>query len=249
MKDISPILKSLGFLDSEIKTYMAALQNGPGTVLDITKKTKLSRQATYTAIESLIVRGIMSTALVGKKRFYASERPDKLLAYARRHEEEVAEMVKDLSAAVPELELVAGGEKLMVRSFEGREGLKAFIDDVRITKPKDVYEIADLKAVSSIFNKDDLKPVQDELIKLGTKRHFIYSGDPFIEKSAPNRYFLPPEVNGFKTDLIIYGDKIAFVTFEGKINTVIVESAALARTIKIVFNMALEEAKKTLVNK
>lgn len=249
MKDISPILKSLGFLDSEIKTYMAALQNGPGTVLDITKKTRLSRQATYTAIEALVERGIMSSARVGKKRFYAAERPDKLLAYARRRESEVAEKVKDLSEAVPELELVAGGEGLVVRTFEGKEGLKAFIDDVRITKPKDVYEIADLKAVSAIFNKEDLRPVQDELIRIGTKRHFIYSGDPLIEKSAHDRYFLPPEVNGFKTDLIIYGDKIAFVTFEGKINTVIVESPSLARTIKIIFNMALEQAKRTLVSK
>lgn len=249
MKDISPILKSLGFLDSEISTYLVALKNGPGTVLDITKKTKLSRQATYTAIEALIGRGIMSSALVGKKRFYVSERPEKLLAYARRHEAEVAEMVKDLSVAVPELELEAGGESLVVRSFEGKEGLKAFIDDIHITKPKDVYEIADLKAVAAIFNKEDLRPVQDELIRLGTKRHFIYSGNPLIERSSHNRYFLPAEISDFKTDLIIYGDKIAFITFEGKINTVIVESAALARTIKIVFSMALEEAKKTLISK
>jgi hypothetical protein len=191
----------------------------------------------------------MSSALVGKKRFFAAERPDKLLAYAKRHETEVAEMVKDLSAAVPELELVAGGESLVVRTFEGKEGLKAFIDDVRDTKPADLYEISDLEAVKKIFSEHDLRPALEEVQKHSRDMYFILSGEPFGEGGTKNRYFLPKTESGFKTDLLIYGDKIAFVTFEGKINTVIVESAALARTLKIIFRLALAEAKKTLVSK
>jgi len=70
MKDITPILKSLGLLDSEVKTYLASLENGPETVLDLAKLTKLSRQAVYSAIDALTERGLMSSALRGKKRYY-----------------------------------------------------------------------------------------------------------------------------------------------------------------------------------
>ena len=130
MKDISPILKSLGFLDSETKTYLAALSMGPSTVIDLTKQVKLSRQAVYVAIESLTERGIMSSTLIGKKRFYAAEKPEKLLAYAKRRESELDEHVKDLEKAIPDLELRTGGERPSVKVLEGKEGLRAYLVDL-----------------------------------------------------------------------------------------------------------------------
>src|SRR5512142_2814354 len=130
MKDIAPILKSLGLLDSEVKTYLKALENGPGTVLDLAKSTNLSRQAVYVAINSLTERGLMSSALRGKKRFYAAEHPSKLLEYAKRRNEEMKAQTQDLERLLPEIEMQAGGERPVVKLFEGREGLKAIIADL-----------------------------------------------------------------------------------------------------------------------
>ena len=248
MKDISIILRSLGFLESETKTYLAALKLGPSTVIDLTRQVHLSRQAVYTAIESLSERGIMSSALVGKKRFYAAERPDKLLAYAKRREVDLEGNIQDLEKALPELELQAGGEKPVVRVFEGKEGLRAFITDVQLTKPKEVFEIADLEAIKQIMTIDDLKPVREELRKHKTLRNAIYAGEPYGQPEGP-RYFLPKEKSGFKTDIVLYENRAAFITLEGKMNTFIIESPALVRTLKILFELALKTAKNTLPSK
>ncbi len=243
MKDIAPILKSLGLLDSEVKTYLLALENGPGTVLDLAKSTKLSRQAVYVAINALTERGLMSSALRGKKRFYAAERPSKLLAYAKRHESEMKERVQDLQQILPELELQIGGERPTVRVFEGKEGIRAIIADMGESRPKQTNEIADLQAMNTILTPEDLKPMRLELKRFGTKVRGIYAGPATGKTVEADRYFLPKELSGFKSDITVYDDKIALVTFEGKMYSVLIESANLAKALRTLFELAFRGVK------
>jgi predicted transcriptional regulator len=238
MKDIAPILKSLGLLDSEVKTYLSAMENGPGTVMDLSKNAKLSRQAVYVAIDVLAKRGLMSSALRGKKRYYAAEHPSKLLAYAKRHEAEMKERVQDLQRLLPEIELQIGGERPAVRVFEGKEGIRAIIADMQESRPKQTSEIADLQAMNAILTPEDLKPMRLELKRFGTKVRGIYAGAPTGKTVEADRYFLPKELSGFKSDITVYGDKIAMITFEGKMYSVLIESASLAKALRTLFELS-----------
>lgn len=241
MKDITPILKSLGLLDSEVKTYLAAMENGPGTVLDLAKQTKLSRQAVYVAIDMLASRGLMSNALRGKKRYYAAEHPDKLLDYAKRRNQEMHEKVQDLERMVPELELQIGGERPVVRVFEGKEGLRAVMADMRNTKTKESLEIADLEAVYKALTKEDLEAMRDAVKQGGTKVRGLYAGQAQAHANPIDRIFLPKEAGGFKSHIGTYGDdKIALVTFEGKMYSVIIESKPLAKAMRTLFETAFK---------
>lgn len=242
MKDITPILRSLGLLDSEIKTYRAALQYGPQTVLDLTKRTGLSRQAIYVAIESLSERGLMSSALHGKKRLYASEHPEKLLSYARRREEDMHDKIRDLERIVPELELQIGGERPTVRVFEGKEGVKAILADMNEARAEQFEEIADLDALYAVLDLEDLKPLRTHTVKM--KARSLLSGEPQSVMPKADRYLLPKQYSGFKSNITVYGSKIALVTFEGKMYSVIIESGALAKTLRVLFDLALKEASR-----
>jgi sugar-specific transcriptional regulator TrmB len=246
MKDISPVLQSLGLLDSEIKTYLTALENGPGTVLELAKTTGLSRQAVYVAIDSLSKRGLMSSALRGKKRFYAAEHPDKLLAYAKRRDTEMHERVKDLERMLPELELMSGGEKPVVRVFEGKEGIREIIEDMRTSDYKKSVEIADLDAMYKVLNTEDLASMRTELKRRGTTVRGLYAGLPQRSVVKAERYALPEELSDFRSNIGIYGDKIALVTFEGKMYSVLIESKALTKALRNLFEMALRGAEKKL---
>lgn len=246
MKDIAPILRSFGLLESEIKTYMAALENGSGTVLDLAKLTKLSRQAVYVAIDALTARGLMSSALRGKKRFYAAEHPDKLLAYARRHENEVKEKMKDLERILPEIELQIGGERPVVRVFEGKEGMRAIIEDMRMTRSKESVEISDLEAMYKVLTPDDLKAMRIEVKKSGSHVRGLYAGTPGEKVVSVDRFSLPKEFWGFKSNIGIYGeDKIALVTFEGKMYSVVIESKALTKALRTLFELAFKGGAKS----
>ncbi len=244
MKDITPILQSLGLVESEIKTYLAALEGGPAVVMELTKRAKLSRQAVYTAIESLSSRGLMSSALRGKKRFYAAEHPDKLLAYAKRKDTEMKDRIADLERALPELELQIGGERPVVRVFEGKEGIKAIVEEMKKTETKIAFEITDLESMYKVLALDDLQNMRLELKKKQILINGFYAGEPGTPAPHVNRIILPKEYWGFNAQIGIYGNKVYLVSFEGKMVSMLVESNTLAKTLSIVFDLAFKCAKK-----
>lgn len=244
MKDISPILQSLGLLDSEIKTYLAALENGPGTVVELTKTTHLSRQATYVAIETLSGRGLMSNALRGKKRLYAAEPPGKLLTYAKRKDVETHERVKDLEAMIPELELRTGGERPVVRMFQGKEGVMEIVQDMLHNNGEESFEMTDLDAMYNVLSPDDLQAMRNEVKKAGVKIRGLYWGTVRGQNVPLERIFLPKRYSDFKTNIGVYGNRVALVTFEGKMHSVIIESETLAKAMRLLFNLALKGAKE-----
>ena len=239
MKDINSILESLGLLESEINTYMTSLQNGPSSVIDLSKETGLSRQGVYTAIQSLGERGLMSSVKRDKKTYYAAEGPEKLLDFAKRKQEEVTERTKELKKILPELELKAGGEKPVVRLYEGKEGIKVLLEDTRQSKPKQLDEITDDHAVSTILTDDDVKEYRETLKKIKTNirsiGHTNTGDEPHVKRISL------PKNKQFKSHISIHGNKITLMTFEGKMHSIIIESLALADAMRILFDKAFSK--------
>lgn len=248
MKDITPILRSLGLLESEIKTYMKALEHGAQTVLELTKRTGLSRQATYVAIDSLTERGLMTTTQQGKKTLYTAEHPDKLLAYAKRREMRIKEQVKDLERSIPELELQIGGERPVVRMFEGKEGVYAIMQDTLKAKPDHINEITDLKAMSTVITEEDRKPLREAVIALKTHVEGLYTiVPPSPSRPESVRMLLPEDCRDFKSHIQVFDNKVSFVTFEGKMFSVIIEHPAIADAMNILFKLAKERMKDSVI--
>lgn len=252
MKDISPILASLGFTDSETKTYLAALTGGPGTVIDLSKRSKLSRQSSYSAINALTERGLMASNLVGKKRHYSAEEPDRLVSYAKRHKEEVQTTIRDLEEAIPELRLQTGGERPVVRLLEGKEGLRAIVEDYRKVNFKTAMELTDLDALYSILKPSDLEDLRKSLAKTKVKIRGIYAGNPGKTDVHVDRKVLPKSLSHFNADIGVRGDRVAFATLKGKMHSVIIESKEIAKAMEVLFTLAFigyehmnSETKKT----
>lgn len=246
--DISPILESLGLQKSEIKTYMAALKNGPSTVIALSKSVNLSRQATYLAIDSLTERGIMSSVQRGKKHFYAAEPPEKLVTYAKRFELKMKEKIADLERLAPMLELQMGGERPVVRVFEGKAGLKEVFEEVTNARLKETWEITDGKAMYSVLTREDLKSLHASYDRLKTRIHGLYAPEnesKSIEQAGEesDHVILDPKYRDFLTDIGIYGNKLALMTFEGKMYSVVIESKPIVNTMKILFELAAKGAR------
>lgn len=244
MKDLTPALRSLGLADSEIKTYLAAFEEGASTVIDLAKKTRLSRQATYSAIEDLTKRGLMSHVVHGKKKLYSAEHPRKLVTYARQRATQMQEQISDLENSIPELELQMGGERPVVKVYEGKEGIQAIIEEMRKSVRGEYLEMTDLDSMYKVLSPEDLKPLREAVSKMETNSKCIYIGTPITQRPAADRYFLPKEIGGFKSNITIFSDKVIIVTFEGKMTSLIIESATAARAFRTMFLLALESAKK-----
>ena len=235
------ILSSLGFTESETKTYLAGLAGGPQTVLDIVKRTGFSRQTTYEAIEGLKRRGLMTTSQRGKKTFYASEHPQRLITYAKRQESEMNEIVQTLeSSVVPKLEAHMGGERPVVKLFEGKEGIYAIIEELRASGMQELYEVVDGDAMLKVITDKDLIPFRNELRRLRTKTRSIISGNfrPAPKGIPVSRKVLPRSEGGFKTNVEITKDLVCFVTFAGRMHSVSIRDPNIAKTMRMLFRYA-----------
>ncbi len=245
MKDIAPILRSLGLADSEVRTYMAALEGGAQTVLELAKKTKLSRQATYVAIDALTERGLMTTRQEEKRNYYMAEHPDKLLAYAKRRESEMHEKISDLERSIPSLELQIGGERPVVKMYEGKEGIRAIIEDTRQMKPKELYELTDGHAMLNTITYEDLQPYRDVLRGQRSSVSGLYAGESRGEGQLPGkRRFLPKEDWNFKSHIQVVKNKVTMVTFTGKLYSIVIDSKPIADAMRILFKYAHRSVKE-----
>lgn len=244
MKELNSTLRVLGLSEGEIKTYLQALELGPSTVLDLSKSTKLSRQATYDAIEALTKRGLMTNAEQTKKKLFAAEDPERLADYARRREQEIKGYIAELERAVPELKLRTGGERPSVRVFEGKEGVLAIVEDMQRSHPKNSVEISDLDAMYMILMPEDLLPMRNLMKKFHVQSKSLLTKASTSRIVDADRRLLPENMRGFRSNITVYEDKIALVTFVGKMQSVIIESKPLAQAFRILFDLAFETAKK-----
>lgn len=244
MKDIIQVLRSLGLHESEIKTYLAALKQGASTVVELTKHTHLSRQAIYLAIDSMTERGLMSSVLHGKKRLFTAEPPDKLLSYAKRKEAEIREEIVDFEKSLPQLELQIGGERPIVRMYEGKEGIRAFLEEVKKSRPKIIHEVADADAIRKVMSAEDLAPYRKEVAKHKARVKGIYTGSVNPTPSVEAERAVLGHGHHFPANISVLGDRVGFVSLEGKPYTIILENKAVAKTIEQLIELAFKEAER-----
>ncbi len=239
------LFKTFGFSESASKIYLAALQLGPSPVQDIARKVSVSRMTAYTVIEALMKEGLMSTLKKGKKTLYAAESPERLVSFMHGRVKQMEGVMKELEYAAGELKLLQRGEKPVVKMFEGQEGHRAILDDIIANKPDVVYEIGNLDAIHSLFPPEVLKPFKEELIKRNIGARGIYSmgeGSYTPRRAAKVKLLRHGKGAVFAGDISIYGNKIALMTFRGKLIGVLIESEELAKTMREVFELAWENS-------
>ncbi|MFA5130351.1 MAG: helix-turn-helix domain-containing protein [Patescibacteria group bacterium] len=242
MSSPTNILTALGFSESEIQTYLALLDFGPQTASEIAKHTELSRQTVYETTDALSLRALIRLGDRDGKKVFIAEHPEKLLHHAKRHEEDIRQNVKDLERLVPTLELQMAGERPVVRSYEGIQGVHVVMEENRTNRPAVVYEITDGIAMMKVLTDEDLKPYREEIKKSDTQLYAILSGvrrniDPKIKT---NRIYLPEKDGDFKSHIQIVGDTVTFVTFAGRMHTIVIENPFIAKAMRILFKYAFK---------
>lgn len=240
MPRIEPILRSIGFTESEVKTYLCALTGGPQPASDLSQKTTLSRQAVYSAIDSLTDRGLISSVQRDGRTVFMAESPKALLAYAKRHEDDVRKRLADLEICIPSLELQAGGERPVVKMYEGKEGMRALTQQTDALHEEEMYELTDCYAMFEVLTEEDIAPYREALRK---QKHHVssmisYKFRPSPEGIAAARMYLPESDAGFKSHVQVVGNHVNFITFVGKLHSIMIDSKPVADLMRLLFRYA-----------
>ena len=72
------ILKQLGLSEKKARIYLALLELGGGSVIDIAKKTKIKRTTVYNILPELMDEGLIIKTKRHSQTFYLAEDPENL---------------------------------------------------------------------------------------------------------------------------------------------------------------------------
>ena len=234
----------IGLSPAEVRVYLASLESGPDTVMHLATKAGIKRPTCYVMIETLMRRGLMSSFIKGKKRYFSVASPEKLFDLVGAEKTEVAAKEVSLKEVLPELISLfnMSERKPQVRFFEGKEGIRAIQRDIVKSRPRQIYEFVPLDPAYALFPPApgdhrekimNIKGIKIKSIYTSKKRHILPRRPGTLEIKFVSSAHFP-----FSTEIVIYNEKVAFLSLEQEILGVIIEGKQIADTMRTVFELA-----------
>lgn len=226
------LLSSLDLTEAQAAVYLAALELGQCNMQDLARKSGVKRTSIYNFIDYLRERGLVTEIKRKKRKMYSAVEPNQLLEIEKLR-------LNELENVLPEL--------LAIHNSSRRKPRVTFYDGIE--NVLGVYE-DQLKEKKPIAAFEDL-----EYMKLAMPESFYYDwpGErarrniPFKsisrDSQATREYckrnirllrqtkIIPAEP--WKTEINIYGDKVALMKFDKNTSLcVLIEDAAIAQTLR-----------------
>jgi sugar-specific transcriptional regulator TrmB len=237
-------LNNLDLFEKEAIVYLASLELGPGTIQEIAKKSQISRSTAYEVIESLMKKGLMSSLTKGNKKYFSAERPEKLMNLIDIKETELKTKKKELKAILPDLQELAklstGQPK--IKFYEGKQGIRRIQEDILKTKDlKSIEEFIPLDDAHRLFpaHPRDHRHMMKRKIKIPERVIYTSRNGAVLsyKRESIEARFIPIEQFPFHTEITIYADKVAMVSFGRKLIGIVIESEDIANTLRSMFNL------------
>ncbi|MFC1655844.1 TrmB family transcriptional regulator [Patescibacteria group bacterium] len=235
------ILQHLGLTEKESKVYLACLELGSATIQEVADKAKIKRTSIYNFLEDLKSKGFITVIQKNKIQLLIAEDPNSLLA-------KVDAQKKKLEDILPEFLSIYNlpAEKSKVLFYDGIQGLKKVYEDT-LKEKKTIYLISDYE---KMFETMDEKWMWDYARKRASSNIEVFS----IAKEGPNakkaelvgkeqlrevRYVKKVE---FETEINIFGDKVALLSFKRPYAGVIIEDRGISQTLLSMWKIIWEQA-------
>lgn len=244
------LLQSLGLSPSQANTYLKLIEKGGLTPPQVATATGESRTNAYMILQKLEDLGLVEQVETTKKLTYQPSNPVALERLAEDHRKETAQVENQIKQAMPQMlsYFYSFTEKPGIRLLQGTDGLKEIYTDTLRTK-RDIYFLRTPAEVTTL-GSEYYSSYKQRRARLGITTYAYtqdtpdarkYSADDKLNKMVrtwikPDAYTAPVEVN-------VYGDKVAFLAFGDDIMGVIVQSPAIAESMRQIFKMLAKQAK------
>lgn len=237
-------LQKIGLTEKEASVYLAALRLGKSPVQIIAKEAKVNRGTAYNIINALTKKGLISSYQEGKKQYFFAESPDQLELLFKQQLEEIEFNRNRLKELLPELKQMDNKEKdkPVVRYFEGKNGIRAMVEDMfDVKKGTEIIMIYPYDVIQETFSASERESWKnkrkkgDIMIKaMYTKKEGLYPHGTTnrADKKIPIDKYL------IKSDIAVYENRIRIASFGEKNVGIIIENRDMADTLKSIFNLA-----------
>lgn len=247
VRDLLPVLESVGLRGREAALYLAGLRLGSAPASRYAQAAGVNRVTAYNTLESLVHHGTFTVERQVRGKCYAPVAPEYLAVEARKNAEAMAR-------ALPELRSLQGAKYRQphVRFFEGWEGVRHVYDDT-LTAKTELLNYANSALVRAFWPAYDDEYVAQR-VKRGIRLRGIAPDDAAgrrvhgEDRQRLREIRLVPAADfDFSNEINIYDGKVAICAYPRVIATpqdreqvfgVIIESTRVADTQRQIFEMA-----------
>lgn len=235
--NINETLASVGLEPKEIAIYLASLELGDATILEIAKKSGIKRPTAYVVLNSLEQKGFVTKVIKGKKLLYVPDHPKKLVT-------ETELKLQELKHAVPQLESLFNKEqgKPRVSVYATQDESDRASDEIFVAKGEVLY-MGTLQLSQQAFPKTFRKAELAQLSPEFTIRELIddtIQNREYANKiSGPYREvrFLPQNLMPFEVDISIFGNRTLITSVKKEHFTVGIESDEINHAFRGIFEV------------
>lgn len=243
---VSDTLKKIGFNDDEINVYLNLLEKSPTSVRLIAAETGIGRGTVFNILKKFIAQGLAAYYQRGKSKLFAAEDPEKIKELLKHQEEKIGQQRVEVEAIIPELRSLfpAHGRRPKIKYYEGTKEVSEMLRDVLSVvsqKKNKEYFAYSTKGKRQIIYKD-FPDFSEQRIKAGIKVKVVAIGPGGELRGLDERKWLTEKAAEDSSYMVIYGNKVSFVTLDAKGQPlgVIIEDRASAETQKLIFRRLWE---------
>lgn len=228
--NIAKELESIGLNEKQAKIFLAALELGPATISDISRRSKIKRSTVYNLIDPLLQQNLMSKIPQKKRVLYKAKPPRRILSI-------LEEKRRNFEKLLPQLESLhnAKGSRPRVKFHEGKEGILEAYREM-FTTSKKIYSVGSIDEILSVLKHEEVDTIFGLLRKNGGKLLDLLKPSEVAEDYSKQEYrkglstikTLPPDFE-IQIDIITRGNKTAFFSFKS-LMAVIIEDEDIAKS-------------------
>lgn len=233
---LEKILENIGLTAKEAKIYLATLEIGSNPVSKIASKAKINRVTTYDILEKLSKKGFISSFTRARVKFFTALEPEKLVTEYQKRIAELENSLPNLKALNTEI------SSPKVTTFEGIEGIKQIYAD-SLTSKSSIRNFCDVTEVTKHWPTYQQDYVSQRVQKNIFLKGIILDDESGRTAKSSDQYnhrelrLISKEKYNFTSEIMIYDNKVAIITFGSEMIGLLIESPGVAKTHGSLFNL------------
>ena len=237
-------LQTVGMDEKEARVYLAGLELGPATVLQLSKKSEVKRPTTYVLLDALCERGYFAKTFKNQRPLYIAERPEALLRQVRSTEQVLAESLPLLHAV-----MATSKQRPTISIYEGKAGVRQIYS--QMLESEAIQLFGSIKEVNRYFSDmivevaRSSKSKQPMISDIVTNEEDDLRYAKQVMRDNPNYTVrIAPAGFTFLSDCAIYGNRVAIFAVQNNFFAVVIESAEVAHSFRSIHQMAWQSAQE-----
>jgi len=236
-------LKKAGLTPKEAKIYLAVLEAGQASILEISKLSGLNRTTVYGLLDSMVNKRFLHVSVKGKRQVYLAEPPAGLKLLLKQR-------VETLEGVLPELLSLAEKSEIKpkLRYFKGIEGIKTVYRNSLAAKEDSIIGFTGFEALVKPSHEIEQFWEHEYISKSKQFKKFgrlVVPDNPIGKryKAQDQQHYretklVPSSQYNFETEILAYDDVVAFISYNTKEKFGLeIQSQPIANTIKMIFEI------------